>query len=94
MERKASVLQQELTYRGYQTSSHGILPDSELVKKILNVKAPKKQKQNEKLNGIYEYYRRFVVKMADVAYRLYKRLKNKVKFTWKPERTSRGFYFA
>lgn len=75
----------EIRYLGYLVNSHGLQPDPEKIKLILDYPQPKNLKQLRRLLGMASWYRRFIPNHATVIEPLNRLLKKTQKFVWKDE---------
>ena len=64
---KCSFFKQELHYLGHLITTNGIKPQTEKIKAISEMKAPKIQKGIREFLGMVGYYRKCISRFADAA---------------------------
>ncbi|KAL1265239.1 hypothetical protein QQF64_003266 [Cirrhinus molitorella] len=79
---KCQFCRKELTFLGYRVCPHGVLPDQDKVKAVLDFKTPVTVKQVRQFLGLSGYYRRFIQDYARHAEPLFALTKNEAPFVW------------
>ncbi|KAF7640705.1 hypothetical protein LDENG_00021390, partial [Lucifuga dentata] len=72
----------ELTFLGYRVTPHGIMPDTNKVKAVMEFSTPSTVKQVRQFLGLTGYYRRFVQDYARIAEPLHMLTKKDASFQW------------
>ena len=80
--RKSEFFKKETNFLGYVISSEGIRPNSDRIKSIMDIPAPKNLKQLRRFIGIMNYQSRFLINYATHIAPLRELLKKDVKFRW------------
>ena len=82
---KCSFFKQELPYPGHLITTNGIKPQTEKIKAISEMKAPKTQKDVREFLDLIGYYRKFISSFADAARPMTKKTRKETKFNWTEE---------
>lgn len=81
---KLQYRQTRVKFIGHQWSHNQIMVDPDRVKAIDALKEPSTKVKLQKALGSFNYVRKFVPQMADVAAPLYGLLSDSVRFEWLP----------
>ena len=79
---KTRMCQRKVIFLGFQVSEAGIEVDPSKTDHIRNIPAPTSQKEVQKVNGFFSYYRKFIPNYAKIAQPMTQLLHHKVIFEW------------
>uniref|UniRef100_A0A1Y1JVH7 RNA-directed DNA polymerase n=1 Tax=Photinus pyralis TaxID=7054 RepID=A0A1Y1JVH7_PHOPY len=82
---KCHFCRSELKYLGYVVDAHGLHPDPDKVKAILNITSPTNLQEVRRFLGTCSWYRRFIPEFSTIVSPLTRLLKKDVKFDWTSE---------
>ena len=83
--RKCKFVTKQVQYLGHIFNEHGVQPNPEKIRAILDAPSPTNVKQVQAFLGLCTFYSRFVPNFSDVMSPLYHLLKKCVKFHWGPD---------
>lgn len=79
---KCVIAANEVVFLGYKISDRGLEPDSNKVKAIAELPAPKKLKDVRAILGLFGFYRKFIPNFAKIASPITHLLRKNVNFKW------------
>ena len=79
---KCHLLETEVLFLGHIVGQIGVKPNPQLIKSVMDWKAPTSTKQVQQFLGLANYYRRFIKNFSDIAAPLSHLTKKDVKFQW------------
>ena len=79
---KCHLLETEVLFLGHIVGQTGVKPNPQLIKSVMDWKAPTSTKQVQQFLGLANYYRRFIKNFSDIAAPLSHLTKKDVKFQW------------
>lgn len=74
----------EVKYLGHIFNEQGMKPDSEKIRAIVELKAPKSKVELQRILGLINYLRSFIPNLASVSSQIRQLLKKNVEFQWLP----------
>ena len=80
--RKCQFVKKAVNYLGYHLSSNGVSPQSQKVEAIMKLKEPVNVSQLRSLLGIFNFYRRFIERYAELVEPLQRLLKKNVQWSF------------
>ena len=83
--KKCEFFAKQITYLGHVFDEHGVRPNPEKVRAILDAPEPQNLTQLKSFIGICTFYSRFLANFSSYMEPLYRLLKKGVKFEWKEE---------
>ena len=82
--RKCNLFKHEVQYLGHVLTREGVKPAKHNVNALLDLPTPRTVRQVKKINGLVNYYGRFIKNLADIMAPLY-RVTSEKKLRWTPE---------
>jgi len=82
---KCSFFMREVTFLGHKCTDHGILPDENKFKTILNYPKPLNADQAKRFVAFCNYYRKFIKNFAEYSRHITRLCKKNVQFHWSEE---------
>ena len=82
---KCAFGQVRMQYLGHIVTREGILPDTDNVKAIMQCQPPRNLTELRSVNGMVQYYGKYVPHLAELAAPFYRLYRKGVQFMWSPD---------